>query len=227
MVTGPINTRITQLQNTPGVSANTMAALKDLSHGALQTAKNPSTSLSTVSSAIPSITARFNVLNEQAITEAAQWQQQQLDDSRKSEEEQLADKTFNIYRLINNMKRVFVKYLWVFILAVVALLGGSLMSNRAIFKPWGFRFYYFVYGTLIFPLSYFIAIKHYFTSGDRHLPKFFAILAPLINEKNHMAVTKALFFPFIYSHPNDAQMDAALAAGAIAAGPFGALPATT
>jgi len=225
-ITGPINTRITELENTPGVSADTIASLKDLSAGALKTAQNPSTSLSTISSATPSITARFNYLNQEAITQAAEWQQDQYTKANEIAAQQTADQSFNIYRLWETMKSVFIKYIWYIILVSVALLGGSLMSNRAIFRGWGFRLYYFVYGTIIFPLSYFIAIKDYFMRDDRHLPKFFAILAPLLNRKNHSAVTRVLFFPFVYNHPTDVEAAVAEAAGAIAAGNFIATPAT-
>jgi len=97
----------------------------------------------------------------------------------------------------------------------VAFLGGSLMSNRMVLKSWGFRLYYFVYGTILFPLSYFIAIKDYFIRDNGKFPKFYAILAPILNRKHHMAVTNVLFFPFVFNHPDDIQ--AAVAAGAVAA----------
>ena len=100
-------------------------------------------------------------------------------------------------------------------LLALALFGGSLMSNRAILRSWGFRLYYFVYGTLLFPLSYFIAIKEYFMGGKK-LPKFFAILAPLVNKKNHMLVTNVLFFPFTYNHPDDIAIAEAMMRGALA-----------
>jgi len=215
MVTGPINTRISELENTPGVSSNTVKALKELGSGALTTAQNPSTSLSTISAAIPTIQTRFNILSQQATAEATQWKQDQTNKAEMDLKQQEEDKSFNIYRLMNTIKTVFIQYIFYFILLALALFGGSLMSNRAILRSWGFRLYYFVYGTLLFPLSYFIAVKEYYM-GDKNLPKFFAILAPLVNKKNHMLVTNVLFFPFTYNHPDDIEEAEARKRGALA-----------
>jgi hypothetical protein len=180
--------------------------------------------LSTVSAAIPSIQTRFNLLSQQANAEATQWTQDQADKAAADSQQQEDDKTFNIYRLMRNIKNILFKYIFYFILLAVALLGGSLMSNRAILRSWGFRLYYFVYGTLIFPLSYVIAIKDYYAGGKK-IPKFFAIFAPLINKKNHMLMTNVLFFPFAYNHPDDIAAAEARARGALAKTIADAVPA--
>jgi hypothetical protein len=208
-VTGPFKARITELENTPGVSASTIVSLKNLTNNALTIAKNPSTSLTAVSDAIPAFTAQFNLLNEEAKLQAAIWQQQQLDESKVASEKEVADQKFNIYRLMGTIKDTFIKFIWWIILAVVALFGGSVMSNRAFNKAIGFRIYYFIYGTLLFPLSYIVLIKNmitYFTTEDSEIQEdskvvFYSILAPLLNRANHRIFINVLFFPFVFNKP--------------------------
>jgi hypothetical protein len=195
-----MNKRIAELEATPGVSADIVQNMRNLVSNTLEKLKNPTNiSLNTLQQDFITIQSQFNLINEQAKTAARHFNQNQVDAAATATP---SDDSFNMYRFFNNILSIVTKYLVIIILIVLALLGGSLMSNRAIHQSISFRIYYMIYGSLLFPISYYIIANDFFTTGARVVPNFHALLAPLIPDDNLMAVTKVILFPFVYSQKN-------------------------
>lgn len=137
--------------------------------------------------------------------------------------EMMDSETFSLNHMFE-VSRETIKWMMIFIVFVgFALWGGSTASNAAINKSPILRFYYFIYGTLLFPFSLGTAYMRY-SSGTSQKDntsllqplcepfKYYAILAPLIKKSKDPFTTIAGFFftlfypllyPFIYEMPTD------------------------
>jgi hypothetical protein len=171
---------------------------------------NPtSISLTTLQNQYITIQSRYALLDNQARTEEAAYAADQAGSADLSGNTvtgvdisggvAVSNNEFNIYSFAIRTTNIFVKYLWLILLIVFGLIGGSLMSNRAIGLSIAFRIYYLVYGSLLFPISYGLIIYQYFSSGMVDRPHFYALLAPLIPSDNMSLITKTIFFPFVYN----------------------------
>jgi hypothetical protein len=199
-VFGPMEARYNELMEQPGVKKDTLLSLRDLLDGAKAKIADPSTiNLNNLTIDWFNIQQRYNLLNEQAKQEADYFVREQAKEAEQQVTQAEEDKTFNIYRMFSRILETLRKYMFVLIIIAIALLGGSFMSNRAVNQSFLFRLYYLVYGTLLFPLSYYVVIQDFTVQG--RLPHMYAILAPLFESKNFMATTRTLLFPFMYTKP--------------------------
>jgi hypothetical protein len=199
-VFGPMETRLAELRNTNGVSAQTINKMEDLIYNIKERLKDPGTiTLDRLKDDWALLQTEFSTLEAQAKSEAAAFARQQATEAEAQVTQAEEDKTFNFYRLLERIKQTALKYIFVLIVFAIALFGGSLMSNRAVTQTLLFRIYYFVYGTLLFPLSYFVIITDFTVNGK--LPHMYAILAPIFESKNHMVTVRTLLFPFMYTKP--------------------------
>jgi hypothetical protein len=81
-------------------------------------------------------------------------------------------------------------------IALLALWGGSMSSNAMIDMPVYMRFYYFIYGTLLFPVAFIFAIMRY-TNG--HVGAYHAVLAPLVEGPILNPIMAGFLYPFTYT----------------------------
>jgi hypothetical protein len=117
----------------------------------------------------------------------------------KKEEEQIKAKeneTFNPTRFTTNLLDWIKKVAFWIGLTVIALWGGSIASNHAINESLAIRIYYFVFGTLLFPISFIFALWRWMT-GESVKGKYHAFLAPLIQIPNYWWV-HVFLWPFTY-----------------------------
>jgi len=132
--------------------------------------------------------------------------------------------TFSLKNMFSVSRETIQILLFYIIFIGFAIWGGSTASNAAINKSPIMRFYYFIYGTLLFPFSLGLAYMRYSSntkqSDNKELLqplcepfKYYAILAPLINSKDtkNMSIIFGFFFtifypvlyPFIYTLLDD------------------------
>lgn len=117
----------------------------------------------------------------------------------KKEEEQVKAKeneTFNPTRFTSNLLDWIKKVAFWIGLTVIALWGGSIASNHAINESLVIRIYYFVFGTLLFPISFIFALWRWMT-GESVKGKYHAFLAPLIQIPNYWWI-HVFLWPFTY-----------------------------
>lgn len=112
--------------------------------------------------------------------------------------EKKANEVFSARRLLMRMWNTGKYYLFIFILLGLALWGGSMSSNAAINKPVAIRAYYFIYGSLLFPLSFAFAIYRSFTGQSG---SYYAMLAPLVPRPVYSSIAQYLLFPFLFDPP--------------------------
>lgn len=120
-------------------------------------------------------------------------------EAEKKEEEKKKEKenaTFNPTRFTTNLWDTIKKSTFWIGLGIVALWGGSIASNHAINENLAIRVYYFIFGTLLFPISFLFAFWRWMT-GEAAKGKYHAILAPLIQKPTYLWI-HAIFWPFTY-----------------------------
>ena len=98
------------------------------------------------------------------------------------------------FSFVNSYTR-FKKFFFYAILVCLVLWGGSISSNAAFKLPVQMRFYYFIYGSILFPISFIFAIKRYFSEPAT---EYHALLAPLIEGPIKNTLLSYLLFPFTY-----------------------------
>ena len=164
------------LNSIPGVTDDTkkqMAALLDESKKFSTSGLSPS--------AIAAKTAEVNTktqeLVRQAQVDAKAAKEKAEADAKAAAQEKKENQKFSFKRL---MKRAWDHGKWWLLgitLGLLALWGGSISSNNAIAEPVYMRFYYLIYGSLLFPVSFVFAIMRWFTGVKG---SYYAILAPLV-----------------------------------------------
>ena len=127
--------------------------------------------------------------------EAKKLKIQKTQEKKVALKEKKENEVFSPMRLARRMWDTGKFYLLIAIGIGLALWGGSMASNAAIDKPVSIRFFYFIYGTILFPLSFAFALYRSMTGvqGSYH-----AMLAPLIAEPVYSQTARYLLFPFIY-----------------------------
>ena len=83
---------------------------------------------------------------------------------------------FSLTKLYNRVSNYFKWGILIIVVITVVLWGGSISSNSAIDLPPRMRFYYFIYGSILFPISLGISLYKYINGTPI---KYHAYLAPL------------------------------------------------
>lgn len=176
------------LNKIPGVSDSTKNELNKLLAESKEFAKSATNlSPSAILSKKSEISAKIKSLVSTAQGEGVDQKKKAL---QKSKQDKL--RKFSFKNVITKMWTI-VLYLT---LVILVLWGGSISSNAAIDLPVQMRFYYFIYGSILFPISFIFAIKRYFTKPQ---PKYYAILAPLIEGPIENRILAFILFPFTYA----------------------------
>jgi hypothetical protein len=187
VVSRGVNTKAI-LDKIPGVSDSTKNELNKLLAESKEFAVSATNlSPSAILAKKSEIAAKINSLVSTALGEGVDAKKKAL---QKSKEEKL--RKFSFKNVITKMLRI----LFYLILVILVLWGGSISSNAAIDLPVQMRFYYFIYGAILFPVSFIFAIKRYFTKPQ---PKYYAILAPLVEGPIENRILAFLLFPFTYT----------------------------
>jgi hypothetical protein len=120
---------------------------------------------------------------------------------KKQEEEKKAveESSFNPTRFTGNLVQTAKNAAFWIGLIVLGLWGGSIASNHAFEKPLSMRIYYFIFGTLLFPISFLFAFWRWLT-GESKSGKYHAILAPLFQLPTYWWIHVFLFM-FTYKAP--------------------------
>jgi hypothetical protein len=185
------------LSKIPGVSGDTQAQMDALlKENADFTKGAADLSPTTVAAKKDDMNKKMNTLVKQAQDEAATKKKEEAAAAAAKKKEEKENQTFSFTRLL---KRMWDQGKWILFyigLTLAALLGGSMSSNAAIQEPWYFRLYYFIFGSLLFPVSYIFAIMRYIKGqgGAYH-----AILVPLVEEPVSKDWYRYIFYPFLYN----------------------------
>ena len=185
-------TSLTALNNnltSAASTANVLAAIPGVNPSQIDQMNRliaENTTFANTSAGLPAATiaaqnANFQAQQEQIIrdakAEAAAKAAADAAAAKKAAEEKKKNKKFSFKRM---MKRIWDHGKWWFLgitIGLLALWGGSISSNNAISEPVYMRFYYLIYGSLLFPLSFIFAIMRWFTGVKG---AYYAILAPLV-----------------------------------------------
>jgi len=161
----------------PGVSDSTKAELdKLLAESKSFTSSSSGLSPSAILGKKAEISAKINNLVQTAQEEGVA-KKAKTEQKKKAELAAQAKGEVSMTKLASKLyKRVKTIAFWLIIL-ILGLVGGSLASNGAIALPPYMRFYYFIYGSILFPISYIFAIKNYIENKPL---KFHSVLAPLV-----------------------------------------------
>ena len=186
------------LNKIPGVSADTKASLdsllaqaKSFTEGAAGSAPN------TIAAKKDEVDAKIQEIVKKAQTEAKDSKVVAAEAKAAAVKEKVANQTFSLARLAGRIWNKFKMYFLYLLIAILALWGGSMSSNAMIEMPVYMRFYYFVYGTLLFPIAFVFALMRY-TSGSSG-GAYHAILAPLIEGPITNPIMAGLLYPFTYT----------------------------
>ena len=185
------------LSKIPGVSADTKASLDSL----LAEAKSFTTGAAgstpnTIAAKKDEVDTKIQAIVKKAQTEAKDAKVAETKAKKAAVKEKVADQKFSITRLIGRILTKFKTYFFYLVIAILALWGGSMSSNAMIATPVYMRFYYFVYGTLLFPIAFIFALMRYTTGGGG---AYHAILAPLIEGPVLNPVMAGFLYPFVYT----------------------------
>ena len=110
--------------------------------------------------------------------------------------EEIENIKFDPSRFTKNLSQTTLNVLFWLGLIVLALWGGSIASNHAIQETVGIRLFYFIYGGILFPISFMFAIWRWFT-GESKKGKYHALLAPLIQLPTYWYF-HVFLWPFTY-----------------------------
>jgi ABC-type multidrug transport system fused ATPase/permease subunit len=105
----------------------------------------------------------------------------------KKEEEKKLEKenaTFNSSRFTSKLWDILKKSAFWIGFFIIALWGGSIASNHAINETLAIRIYYFIFGTLLFPISFLFAFWRWMT-GESAKGRYHAFLAPIIQKPTY------------------------------------------
>jgi hypothetical protein len=133
---------------------------------------------------------------KKAQTEAKDTKAKKEADTKAALKERVENQKFSPTRLLVRTWNKFKMYILYLTIAIAALLGGSMTSNAMFETPVYMRFYYFVYGTLLFPIAFIFAAMRY---AYGHKGMYHAILAPLVEGPVTNPVLAGLLYPFTYT----------------------------
>jgi hypothetical protein len=185
------------LSKIPGVSANTKASLDSLLAEAKGFAASAAGSTpNTIAAKKDEVDTKIQNIVKKAQTEAKEKKVAVAEEKTAAVKEKVANQKFSVTRLAGRIWTQFKMYFLYLIIAILALWGGSMSSNAMISTPVYMRFYYFVYGTLLFPIAFIFALMRY-TAGSGGA--YHAVLAPLIEGPVLNPVMAGLLYPFVYT----------------------------
>jgi hypothetical protein len=185
------------LSKIPGVSADTKASLNSLLAEAKGFAASAAGSTpNTIAAKKDEVDTKIQNIVKKAQTEAKEKKVAVAEEKTAAVKEKVANQKFSVIRLAGRIWTQFKMYFLYLIIAILALWGGSMSSNAMISTPVYMRFYYFVYGTLLFPIAFIFALMRY-TAGSGGA--YHAVLAPLIEGPVLNSVMAGLLYPFVYS----------------------------
>jgi len=185
------------LSKIPGVSADTKASLDSLLAEAKGFAASAAGSTpNTIAAKKDEVDTKIQNIVKKAQTEAKEKKVAVAEEKTAAVKEKVANQKFSVIRLAGRIWTQFKMYFLYLIIAILALWGGSMSSNAMISTPVYMRFYYFVYGTLLFPIAFIFALMRY-TGGSGGA--YHAVLAPLIEGPVLNPVMAGLLYPFVYT----------------------------
>ena len=185
------------LSKIPGVSADTKASLDSLLAEAKGFAASAAGSTpNTIAAKKDEVDAKIQNIVKKAQTEAKEKKVAVAEEKTAAVKEKVANQKFSVIRLAGRIWTQFKMYFLYLMIAILALWGGSMSSNAMISTPVYMRFYYFVYGTLLFPIAFIFALMRY-TAGSGGA--YHAVLAPLIEGPVLNPVMAGLLYPFVYT----------------------------
>ena len=185
------------LSKIPGVSADTKASLNSLLAEAKGFAASAAGSTpNTIAAKKDEVDTKIQNIVKKAQTEAKEKKVAVAEEKTAAVKEKVANQKFSVIRLAGRIWTQFKMYFLYLIIAILALWGGSMSSNAMISTPVYMRFYYFVYGTLLFPIAFIFALMRY-TAGSGGA--YHAVLAPLIEGPVLNPVMAGLLYPFVYT----------------------------
>jgi hypothetical protein len=121
-------------------------------------------------------------------------QEEQKKEEKKKEE--VENQTFDPLRFTKNLTSTMYTVAFWLVLLILALWGGSISSNHAINEPLSMRLYYFIFGSILFPISFMFATWRWMT-GESQKGKYHALLAPLFQVPNYWWI-HVFLWPFTY-----------------------------
>ena len=184
------------LNKIPGVSADTKASLdKLLAQTKSFTSSAAGSTPNTIAAKKDEVDAKMQEIVKKAQTEAKDAKIKEAAVKKQTLKEKIANQTFSLKRLAGRIWNQFKIYFLYLLIAILALWGGSMTSNAMFEMPVYMRFYYFVYGTLLFPVAFIFAIMRY-TTGNTG--KYHAILAPLVEGPIMNPILAGLLYPFTH-----------------------------
>jgi hypothetical protein len=184
------------LNKIPGVSADTKASLDNLlAQTKSFTSSAAGSTPNTIAAKKDEVDAKMKEIVKKAQTEAKDAKVKDAAAKKETLKEKIANQTFSITRLMGRIWNQFKIYLLYLLIVILALWGGSMTSNAMFEMPVYMRFYYFVYGTLLFPVAFIFAIMRYTTGASG---KYHAILAPLVEGPIMNPILAGLLYPFTH-----------------------------
>jgi hypothetical protein len=185
------------LSKIPGVSEDTKSSLDALLNEAKTfTGSATGSSPNTINAKKDEVDAKIQDLVKKAQTEAKDTKDAKAVAKKEDLKERVANQTFSPGRLLSRTWNKFKYYFFYIGLAILALIGGSMSSNAMFETPVYMRIYYFIYGTVLFPLSFIFAFMRYST-GQKGV--YHAILAPLVEGPLTNPIMAGLLYPFTYT----------------------------
>ena len=119
--------------------------------------------------------------------------------------EELKKREFNMSRLLSKVGAGFLTAFWISLALALAFFGASIASNQAVVRPISYRWLYFIYGFIFFPVVLTYAI---FRTVQGKPPYFAAYLIPLY-EYNPLKEKKDSFLQRLVWFKSNAVIDEA------------------
>lgn len=188
------------LKDIPGVSDSTKNSIDSLLRQAEDFTKGASNlTPNQIAAKRDELATKLKELTTDAKAEVKEKKVEEKKKKAEALKEQKENQTFSLSRMAKRMFENGKFYLLVFGLVFLALWGGSISSNANFSRPWYFRLYYFIYGALLFPVSFVFALIRYSTGTSG---PYYAILAPLIEGPLQNPLAAFFLAPFVYGNPN-------------------------
>jgi len=184
------------LNKIPGVSSDTKASLdnvlaqaKSFASGAIGSTPN------TIAAKKDEVDGKIRDIIKKAQGEAKKAKATSISEEAAAVKEKVENQTFSIKRFASRTWEKFKLYFLFIVIAILALWGGSMTSNAMFDLPLYMRVYYFIYGTLLFPIAFIFAILRYTNNrgGQYH-----AIIAPFVEGPILNPVMAGILYPFTY-----------------------------
>ena len=185
------------LSKIPGVSSLTKGNLDKLLEEAKSFSQNPGSLTPTaLIQKKAEVNAKIKVIVDTAKDEAKSITLKDAAEKLQAAKEKVENATFSFNRF---MSRVW-NFILIFAAVVIVLYGGRLssMNSYNYGEALHFRLYYFIYGCLLFPISYIAAMRRSFLGIKPPGPNCEVLLAPLIDYDGSSWWVKILFFLFVF-----------------------------